>query len=75
MSSGIYAVVKKHATSEGTLENHYNDDGFADWHYKHNNHYGIYDKMMGDGSCGIRALQFLLHERMPTCMNPYPDDP
>lgn len=46
MNDGIYAVVKRYATSEGTPENNYNDDGYADWHYKPNNHYGIYDKMM-----------------------------
>ena len=42
MNEGIYAVVKRYASEE----TNYNDDGFADWYYKPNNHYGIYDKMM-----------------------------
>ena len=46
MNDGIYAQVKRYATSEETPENNYNDDGYADWHYKPNNHYAIYDKMM-----------------------------
>lgn len=46
MNNGIYAVVRRYATSEGTPENHYNDDGYADWHYKHSDHYAIYDKVM-----------------------------
>ena len=46
MNDGIYAQVKRYATNEGTPENNYNDDGYADWHYKSNNHYAIYDKMM-----------------------------
>lgn len=37
MNYGIYAVVRR-----------YEQDGidFADWHFKPNNHYAIYDKMM-----------------------------
>lgn len=46
MNDGVYAVVKRYATSEGTPEKFYEDDGFADWHFKPNNHYGIYEKMM-----------------------------
>lgn len=42
----LYAVVKKYATGEGTEENHFEDNGFADWEYKPNDHYAIYDKMM-----------------------------
>ena len=46
MNDGIYAVVKRYATSEGTPENHYEDDGFRDWCFKPNSHDKIYDKMM-----------------------------
>lgn len=46
MNDGIYAQVKRYATSEGTPENNYNDDGYADWLFKSNNHYGIYEQMM-----------------------------
>ena len=42
----FYAVVKRYATSEGTEENHYEDDGFKDWCYKKDNYYDIYFKMM-----------------------------
>ena len=37
MNNGIYAVVKR-----------YEQDGidFADWYYKQNDYYSIYDKMM-----------------------------
>lgn len=44
MNNGIYAVVKRYATREWSFEN--DDDGFADWDYKPNDHYGIYEKMM-----------------------------
>ena len=46
MDNGIYAMVRRYATSEGTEENHFEDDGYADWCYKPNDHYSIYDKMM-----------------------------
>ena len=46
MSDGIYAKVRKYATSEGTPENHYEDDGYDDWLFKPNNHYEIYEQMM-----------------------------
>lgn len=42
----IYAVVKRYATSEGTPELHYEDDGFAEWHFKPKDYGKIYDKMM-----------------------------
>lgn len=42
----VYAIVKKYATNDGTEENHFEDDGFTDWEYRTNDHYGIYDKMM-----------------------------
>lgn len=37
MNNGIYAVVKRYEQ---------NGVEFADWHFKPNNHYGIYEKMM-----------------------------
>ena len=46
MYDGFYARVRRYATSEGTPENHYEDDGYKDWDYKPNDHYSIYDKMM-----------------------------
>lgn len=30
MNNGIYVRIKRYATSEGTPENNYEDDGFAD---------------------------------------------
>lgn len=42
MNNGIYAVVKKYKIGEnGTIATE-----FVDWHYKPNDHYGIYDKLM-----------------------------
>lgn len=57
MSDGIYAVVKRYATSEGTPENHYEDNGFADWSFKPSDYDKIYDKMMEvtDGDHEISA--------------------
>lgn len=46
MNDGIYAVVKKYATSEGTPENHYEDDGYVDWHFKKKDRYKVYEKVM-----------------------------
>lgn len=46
MSDGIYAVVKRYATSEGTPEKHYEDDGFQEWCLRPNDYDKIYDKMM-----------------------------
>ena len=37
MNDGIYAVVKRYEQ---------NGNEFADWNYKPNDHYGIYEKMM-----------------------------
>lgn len=58
MNSGIYAVVKRYATSEGTPENHYEDDNYKDWYYRPLSDYDkIYDKMMEltDGDHEISA--------------------
>lgn len=57
MNDGIYAVVKRYATSEGTPKNNYEDDGFQDWYFKPNSHDKIYDKMMEltDGDHEISA--------------------
>ena len=46
MNDGIYAMIRRYATSDGTPENHYEDDGYDDWLYKPNDHYRIYYKMM-----------------------------
>ena len=53
MSKGVYAVIKRYEVDEGgtiTTE-------FADWHYKPNNHYDIYDKLMEltDGNHGLSS--------------------
>ena len=45
MNGEIYAVVKKYATNEVVPES-YEDDGFADWHYKLSDYFGIYEKIM-----------------------------
>ena len=58
----IYAVVKRYATSEGTPEEHYEDDGFQDWHFKPSNHDRIYEKVMeltgGDVEISIDAASW-----------------
>ena len=42
MNSGVYAVIKRYEVEEsGTITTE-----FADWYYKPNDHYGIYDKLM-----------------------------
>ena len=42
MHNGIYAVVKRYEVEgNGAITTE-----FADWHYKPNDHYGIYDKLM-----------------------------
>lgn len=46
MNDGIYAVIRRYATSDGTPENHYEDDGYEDWNFKTNDYYCIYYKMM-----------------------------
>lgn len=54
----IYAVLKRYATSEGTPENHYEDDGYKDWCYRPlSDNDKIYDKMMEltDGDHEISA--------------------
>lgn len=52
MNNGIYAVVKKYANCLSCEKENScdplkcEDDGFRDWSFKPNDHYGIYDKMM-----------------------------